>query len=79
MLKIKSNKKEYSSSVCAGGMSARAAREKMYEHASVILAKSSSSSLLYHEKSLGVDSTAHKSGQIELDLKPKGKKKYSGI
>ncbi|XP_021928560.1 uncharacterized protein LOC110834074 isoform X3 [Zootermopsis nevadensis] len=55
-----------------GGMSARAAREKMYEHASVILAKSSSSSLLYHEKSLGVDSTAHKSGQIELDLKPKG-------
>lgn len=50
----------------------------MYEHASAILVKSSSSSQLSHEKDL-VDSTAHKSGEMEQDMKPKGKKKYSGM
>jgi hypothetical protein len=60
-------------------MSARVAREKMYEHASAILAKSSSSSQLLRERDLGVESAAHKSGEMELDMKPKGKKKYYGI
>jgi hypothetical protein len=78
MLKIKNNLLECCSSV-VGGLSARAAREKMYEHASAILAKSSSSSQLFHEKDLGTDSTAHKNGKMELDMKPKGKKKYSGM
>lgn len=59
---------------CVGGMSARAAREKMYEHGSTILAKSSSSSRVFHEKDLSVDSTAQKSGEVEADMKPKGKK-----
>lgn len=51
-------------------MSARAAREKMYEHASAILAKSSSVSRLYHER----DSRSHKSGDASTDTKPKGKR-----
>jgi hypothetical protein len=55
-------------------MSARAAQEKMYEHASAILAKSSSASRLFHERHLGVDSRAHKSGEADADVKPKGKR-----
>jgi hypothetical protein len=46
----------------------------MYEHGSTILAKSSSSSRVFHEKDLSVDSTAQKSGEVEADMKPKGKK-----
>lgn len=52
----------------------RAAQEKMYEHASAILAKSSSASWLFRERHLGVDSRAHMSGQADTDVKPKGKR-----
>jgi hypothetical protein len=45
----------------------------MYEHASAILAKSSSASRLFHERDLGVDARAHKSGEVDTDMKPKGK------
>ncbi|XP_033608263.1 uncharacterized protein LOC111866670 isoform X5 [Cryptotermes secundus] len=55
-----------------GGISVRAAQEKMYEHASAILAKSSSASWLFRERHLGVDSRAHISGQADTDVKPKG-------
>jgi hypothetical protein len=54
----------------------RAAQEKMYEHASAILAKSSSASRLFRERDLGVDSRAHKSGEADTDVKPKGKRHF---
>jgi hypothetical protein len=60
--------------VCADGMSARAARDKMYEHASAVLAKSSSHSRLFHENDRGVGSRTEKSGELGADIKPKGKK-----
>jgi hypothetical protein len=56
--------------LCTGGLSAKAAREKMYEHASAMLAKSSSASRLYREK----DSRAHSIGDGSTDIKPKGKR-----
>jgi hypothetical protein len=46
----------------------------MYEHASAILAKSSSASRLFHEGDLGVDNKAHKNGEADTDMKPKGKR-----
>ncbi|XP_069701361.1 uncharacterized protein [Periplaneta americana] len=54
-----------------GGISAKAAREKMYEHASAILSKSFSSSRLYHEKDSGAESTAQ-NAEGDTDMKPKG-------
>lgn len=62
-------------SFCAGGMSARAAREKMYEHASALLVKSSSYSRLSHESDPTVGSRIEKIGESDADIKPKGKKK----
>jgi hypothetical protein len=55
-------------------MSARSAREKMYEHASALLAKSSSYSRLFNESDHGVGSRTEKSGELDSDIKPKGKK-----
>lgn len=56
--------------LCTGGLSARAAREKMYEHGSAMLAKSSSSSRLCR----GEDSRVHSSADGSTDMKPKGKR-----
>lgn len=60
--------------LCAGGMSARAAREKMYEHGSAVLAKSSSYSRLLHESDHSVGNRTEKNGESDADIKPKGKK-----
>jgi hypothetical protein len=59
---------------CAGGMSARAARDKMYEHASALLSKSSSYSRLSHESDPTVGSRIEKIGESDAEIKPKGKK-----
>jgi hypothetical protein len=59
---------------CAGKMSARAAREKMYEHASAVLAKSSSYSRLLHKSDHSVGNRIEKVGESDNDIKPKGKK-----
>ena len=61
-------------SLSAGGMSARAVREKMYEHGSAVLGKSSSYSRLSHESDHSVGSRVEKSGESDTDIKPKGKK-----
>jgi hypothetical protein len=61
-------------SLCAGGMSARAAREKMYVHGSALLAKSNSYSRLFHESDHSIGSRVEKSGELDADIKPKGKK-----
>jgi hypothetical protein len=55
-------------------MSARAAREKMYEHGSAVLEKSSSYSRLFHESDHSVGSRVEKIGESDTDIKPKGKK-----
>jgi hypothetical protein len=55
-------------------MSARAAREKMYEHASAVLAKSSSYSRLFQESDHSGGNRTETNGELEADIKPKGKK-----
>lgn len=46
----------------------------MYEHGSAVLAKSSSYSRLLHESDHGVGSRTEKTGELDADIKPKGKK-----
>jgi hypothetical protein len=60
--------------LCAGGMTARAAREKMYEHGSAVLAKSGSYSRLFHESDHSIGNRIEKSGESDADIRPKGKK-----